>query len=86
MNQPHARGLTIHFIDGKSMSVSFPAQTEDQYLRKLLVGEILKNRTLIIESDGAVHFIPFENIRQMTVYPAPKQSIPGVITGARISP
>jgi hypothetical protein len=79
------RGLTVRFIDGSSMNVSFPAQSDDQYVRKLLVGEVIKNRVLMVESDGAVHFIPFENIKQITVSPAPVEGIPGVIRGARIS-
>jgi hypothetical protein len=85
MAKIQSRGLTIHFIDGSTMNVSFPAQSDDQYLRKLLVGDVIKNRILMIQSDGAVHVIPFENIKQITVSPAPVEGIPGVIRDAQIS-
>lgn len=85
MAKTHSRGLTIHFIDGSKMSFSFPAQSDDTYARKLLVGELITNRMLMIESDGAVHVIPFENIKQITVSPAPVEGIPGVIRDARAS-
>jgi len=79
------RGLTVHFTDGTRINVSFPTQTEDQYRRKLGVEEILKRRALIIEADGATHVIPFENIKYMTVFPAPEITDLGVIKGGSIS-
>ena len=45
------RGLSIHFIDGTCLKVSFPLQ-EDNYKRKLMVEEVLKNRVLLIEAEG----------------------------------
>ena len=32
---------------------------------------VLKQRMLMIEADGCLHFVPFENIKYMSVFPAP---------------
>ena len=83
--KPLERGLNIFFIDGTSLKVAFPTQTEDHYKRKLLIDEFISKRVLSIEAEGAVHFIPFENIKYMSVFPAPEGSITGVIQGAKLS-
>jgi len=43
MEKSPERGLIIHFMDGSTVRISFPAQTEDHYKRKLMIEEILKN-------------------------------------------
>jgi hypothetical protein len=85
MDKTLTRGLTVHFVDGSKINVSFPTQTEDQYRRKLGVEEILKRRALILELDGAAHVIPFENVKYLTVFPAPEFGELGVIKGGSIS-
>jgi hypothetical protein len=85
MEKSPQRGLQIHFMDGSSLKVSFPTQSEDQYRRKLMIEEILKRRMLMVEADGGVHFIPLENIKYMSVYPASEQADIGVIKGAHFS-
>jgi hypothetical protein len=39
------RGISIQFIDGTCLKVSFPLQ-EDKYKRMLMVEEVLKKRAL----------------------------------------
>jgi len=85
MENKHTRGLSIHFMDGSRIKVSFPQQTEDAYRRKVGVEEIMKRRTIIVEADGAMHVIPFENVKYMTIYPAPELADPSVIKGAAIN-
>jgi hypothetical protein len=82
MGQKQTRGLVIHFMDGSKINVSFQQQTEDAYRRKVGVEEILKRRTLIVEVDGQTHLIPFENVKYMTISPAPEFADPAVIKGA----
>ena len=77
--------LNIHFMDGSTVKVLFPTQTEDRYKRKLMREELLKNRVLIIEGDGEIHFIPIENIKYMSGYPAAELADAGVIKGAHFS-
>lgn len=81
MEKTPQRGLTIYFMDGSSARVEFPVQTEDLYRRKLLVEEILKRRALMIEAEGAVHFIPLDNVKYMTIYPAGDSADPAIIKG-----
>jgi hypothetical protein len=81
------RGLNIYFINGSSMKVSFPMQTEDKYKRKLMVEEMLKKRVLIIEAEEAIHCIPFENIKYLSIYPVDAADVAqiGAIKGAQIN-
>jgi len=83
MEKPPRQTLNIHFMDGSTINVSFPTQTENRYQRKLIIEEILKKRMLMIEGDGGIHFIPLENIKYMSGYPA--GDLAGVIEGAHFS-
>lgn len=76
------RKLNIHFIDGTSLKLAFPPQAEDQYKRKLITEEFIKKRVLILEADGGMHFIPFENIKYISIFPVPDGSTAGTIQGA----
>lgn len=85
MEKMPERGLNIRFMDGSSIKVAFPAQTEDQYKRKLLIEEILKRRVLMIEADGGIHLIPFDNIKYISVFPTAEHTDVGIIKGASFS-
>jgi hypothetical protein len=80
------RGIRIHFIDGTCLKVSFPLQ-RDKYKRALMVEEVLKKRVLLIEAEGKIHCIPFENIKFMNIYPVETAEVGRLelITGAQIS-
>ena len=77
----HDRGITIHFTDGTSLGFEFPQQTENIYARQIMTREILAERLLMVESDGALYFVPFDNIRYISAFPAtgdvPKNTIRG---------
>lgn len=80
------RGIRIHFIDGTGLKVSFPLQ-EDKYKRALMIEEVLKKRVLLVEAEGVIHCIPFENIKFMSIYPVAAAEVGrlDLITGAQIS-
>lgn len=79
------RGLTIHFNDGTSLTIEFPEQAANEYARTIMQEEILKRRILMVEAEGALLYIPFENIKYLTVFPAPEQTPKFAIRGASIS-
>ena len=79
------RGLTIHFNDGTSLTVEFSDQALNEYARNIMRQEIVKQRILTIEAEGALLHIPFENIKYMTVFPAPEEAPKFAIRGASIS-
>jgi len=83
MTEP-SRGLRIHFVDGSALSVSFPQQRDNEIAAELMLDAVLKQRMLMIEADGCLHFVPFENIKYMSVFPAPEKPGKTVIRGARI--
>jgi hypothetical protein len=77
------RRLIIHFTDGSKKVVEFPQQVPDaDATMAARLKEALESRHLVIEADGALVVIPFENIRYLQSYPAPKK-LPGyAIKGA----
>jgi hypothetical protein len=70
------RGLTIHFTDGNKLSLDFPKQTENEAAAALKMEDVLKNRYMLFEAEGTLLLIPFENVKYLQLYPAPK-SVPG---------
>jgi hypothetical protein len=79
------RGLTFHFIDGTKMSLEFPKQTSNTAAAQLKFNDVLATRYVMLDVDGTLFVIPFENIKYMQIYPAPA-SIQGhtYITGATV--
>jgi hypothetical protein len=84
MTEP-TRGLRVHFVDGSALSVSFPQQRDNETAGELLLEAVLKSRMLMIEADGCLHFVPFENIKYMSLFPAPPTAGKTVIRGAQIA-
>ena len=85
--EPHGRtqkrGMIIHFIDGSKKMLEFPQQVADSDATAAArLKEALEARHLVIEADGALVVIPFENVKYLQLYPAPKKLPAGVIQGA----
>jgi hypothetical protein len=77
------RRLIIHFNDGSKKVVEFPQQvTEGDANLAARLNEALEARHLVLEADGALIVIPFENIRYLQVYPVPKKLPSYAIKGA----
>jgi hypothetical protein len=53
----------------------------------IMVEEVLKKRALLIEAEGGIRCIPFENIKCMDIFPVVAAEVGGLglITGAKIS-
>jgi hypothetical protein len=60
-------------MDGSKMNLDFPKQVASQGAAAIKLKEALAARHLIVEADGALMVIPFENIKFIQVYPAPPQ-------------
>ena len=76
------RGLTIFFCDGSKLHIEFPAQTDNEHAALLRLEEVLKQRQIVAEIDGAILVIPFENVKYIQGYPAPAKMPRGSIQGA----
>ena len=77
------RGIIIHFMDGSKKLLEFPQQLADTDASAAAkLKEALEARKLVIEAEGALIVIPFENVKYLQVYPAPKKLPAGVIRGA----
>jgi len=79
-----SRGLRIHFVDGSTLAVSFPQQRDNEIAAELAREAILKDRMIAIEADGRVHFVPFDNVKYISVYPVPENLGKNVIRGATL--
>ena len=67
------REMTIHYMDGSSMKIDFPVQAPNESAQVIKLKEALAARHLIIEADGALLVVPFENIKYIQAYPAPSK-------------
>ena len=67
------RFLTIHFIDGSNLSVTFPQQSENFSQIADRVQKALVANQLAIEVDGELFVIPMNNIKYLQVNPAPEK-------------
>ena len=79
-------GVTVHFTDGSTMRLEVPPQADNDYAEILKLKEVIKDRHLTFEVDGALLLIPFENMKYVEVYPTPTTKLsPNVIRGAKLS-
>jgi hypothetical protein len=77
------RGITIHFTDGTKKLLEFPQQVADTDVAAAArLKEALEARHLVIEAEGALIVVPFENVKYLQVYPAPKKLPAYAIRGA----
>jgi hypothetical protein len=65
------RGMTIHFMDGAKLELSFPRQVKTDDAVTLRLDKIVTHQGLLVEADSGLIMIPFGNIRYLEVHPAP---------------
>jgi hypothetical protein len=79
-------GVAIYFTDGSKMQFEFPLQAENEYGALLKLKEVIKDRQLMFEVDGALLLMPFENIKYVQVYPVSTTKLPpNVVQGAKLA-
>ena len=77
------RGILIHFMDGSKKLLEFPQQLPDTDASAAAkLKDALEAGKLVIEAEGALIVIPFDNVKYLQVHPAPKKLPAGVIRGA----
>jgi len=84
MTEPK-RGLTIYFMDGKTMKLDFPKQTLNEWGAVIKIKEVLGQPHLLAEVDGMLLIFPFANIKYIAASPAPGQLPEHTIKGATIA-
>jgi len=78
------RFLTVHFIDGSEMSLSFPKQGGNPLLLAKRVQEAIGARQLSMEIDGQLFVIPMSNVKYMQLSPVPEELPETVILGGSL--
>jgi hypothetical protein len=79
------RGMTVHFMDGSRMSVTFPKQVQHDETLPVRLERLLEKDVLMVVADGALLAIPFANVKYLQVYPAPAVLPDYVIKDASVS-
>lgn len=62
------RGLAIYFCDGSKIHIDFPVQAPNETAAQMKLEEVLKQRQVIAEVEGALVIIPFENVKYIQLY------------------
>ena len=78
------RYLTIYFIDGSEMSLTFPKQRGNPLLLAKRVQEALDADQLAIETGDQLLVIPMNNVKYFQLNPIPEKLPETVIRGAAI--
>ena len=78
------RFLTIHFIDGSKISMTFPPQTENYHQIASRVQKALDANQLALEVEGELFVIPMNNVKYLQVNPAPEKLPDSVIRGGTL--
>ena len=75
------RYAVIHFIDGSSKKIEFPAQSDDINVSDK-IQKLINNPSLSIEVEGSLMIIPMTSIKYIQSYPGPNILPDSVIKGA----
>ncbi len=78
------RYLTINFIDGSEMSLTFPKQGGNPHLLAKRVQEALDANQLAIEAGDQLLVIPMNNVKYFQLSPIPEMLPETVIRGGVI--
>lgn len=78
------KGVTIYFNDGTKLVIEYPAQPQNGYDIITKMKETLENKHFLVEANGAMLYIPVNNIKYLQVYPSPEKLPPYAIQGASI--
>ncbi len=77
------RRLTIHFIDGSNLALSFPPQPGNPLRLAKRIEEAMESNYFATEIDDKLVIVPKTSIKYMEVAPLPDELPETVIRGAR---
>ena len=79
------RLLTIHFIDGSEMKVTFPEQGGNPLrLAKRVQEAVIDSRQFAIEIGGQLYVFPMSSVKYLQMNPSPDELPENIILGAAI--
>jgi hypothetical protein len=86
MNGRIQRNMIIHFNDGSTKRIDFPAPVADGDANLALrIEEAVNARCLVLESEGTLMVFPVESIKYLQSFPAPRKLPPYAIRGVRFT-
>ncbi len=78
------RWLTIHFMDGTKLNITFPKQVTDVHQMAQKIQKALDARQLAFALDDEMIIVPIDNIKYMQVHPVAEKLPDSVIRGAKL--
>ena len=78
------RFLTLYFIDGTDMSISFPHQGGNPLLLAKRIQVALDADQITLEVDGELMMFPKSSLKYMTLSPVPEELPETVIRGGAV--
>lgn len=81
-----ARTLIVRYMDGTEQLYLFPGQDADPFTMAERIQEVLKARHLLLEVEGRLVIIPFQNVKAIEVSPPPEKLPPNVIRNVEFAP
>ena len=73
------RTLIIRYTDGTEQIFTFPNQEADPFTLGERVQEMLNARHLLLEVEGRLVVIPYQNVKAIEISPPPEKLPPNVI-------
>lgn len=78
------RRIIIAFTDGTDMQFEYPKQIDTTNNIGTIVRQVLNENQLVLEVEGAMYAIPFNNVKYIRVSPCPAKLPDTAIKGVRI--
>jgi len=78
------RTMIVRYTNGSSHKFSFPQIDQDQFNLVAKLQELLKQNHLILELEGRMVVIPFQNIQMIELSPSPEKLPPTTIKDVKL--
>ncbi len=78
------RRITVYFTDGSDLEFEFPMQADDDANVATAIRKTLNENQLILEVEGAMYTIPYNNVKYIRLSPCPDKLPDTAILGVRL--
>jgi len=78
------RRMIIYFTDGTDLQFEFPIQEDEQANIATAIRRTLNENQLVLEVEGAMYTIPYDNVKYIRVSPCPDKLPDTAILGVRL--
>ncbi len=76
--------ITVYFTDGTDLQFEFPNQADGDANIATAIRKTLNENQLVLEVEGAMYTIPYNNVKYIRVSPCPDKLPDTAILGVRL--